>query len=308
MERTKKRCLGFAGLSLVAAMTIVAANMPTPGAFATSTAVDTLKVRVLGGTPDVNITNIVSGAEYTDLSRTFGIDYERIDKLTVTSIYTNNKGETQEKVVSETTYDQGTGSLSLNLSDLAFGKFAYGKYVIKISGLGYDGVYDEDSTSFYYVPATAKSEVDEVTGKHYVDLDYNTSGDASERVAKFVINVYDESGKLVSGISPITVTPPTTRVEIPFAANGLPSGNYTIGITAYDADGNELYSTFDLKIEYKASVVPDAGKPDTGGLFQDLNIANEDYLISGLILFFVLGIVAFGVIARGRKNDPKRRH
>lgn len=53
--------------------------------------------------------------------------------------------------------------------------------------------------------------------------------------------------------------------------------------------------------------VPNTGAPDTGGLFQDLNISKEDYLITGLIVFFVLGIVGFGVVTSNHKSATTRR-
>ena len=31
-------------------------------------------------------------------------------------------------------------------------------------------------------------------------------------------------------------------------------------------------------------------------------VSKEDYLVTGLIVFFVFGVVAFGIVARNRKN------
>lgn len=198
--------------------------------------------------------------------------------------------------------------------DIPAAEYGYGKYLVTAKGVGYDGVYDEDSVLFYYLPVYATASIDDVTGKHYVDLEYaadegetETGEELTGEVAKMIINVYDKDGKLVEVLSNVTVLPPTTRIEIPFAAKELPSGTYTISISAYNTDGEELYKPFLLTVEYKAAEVPDAGAPDTGGLFQNLNISKEDYLVSGLIVFFVLGIVAFGIVARNKKTDSRKR-
>ena len=197
--------------------------------------------------------------------------------------------------------------------DINASEYGYGKYIVSVKGVGYDGVYDEDSVLFYYLPVYARAEVDSVTGKHYVDMEYAAyEGEVEEgeelkgEVAKIIINVYDKDGVLVEALSPIEVLPPVTRVEIPFAAKEMPSGTYTISVSAYGIDGDELYKPYVLTTEYKAAEVPDAGAPDTGGLFQNLNISKEDYLVSGLIVFFVLGIVAFGIVARNKKTTPRK--
>ncbi len=305
MKKTRKRCLGLFGLASVVAMTAIAANTPLPEASATSSTVtDTITVRVVGSVPDIGIHGIVNNAVYTNLEHDFTVDYENVQTMTLSLEYTDSDGNTTTAILDETTPDYVAGTEEYKISD-----YGYGKYIVTARGVGYDGVYDEDSVIYYYLPVYAESDTDDITGKHYVDLEYSSDdeGSASE-VTKVVINVYDESGKLVDAISPIVVTPPATRVEIPFAANNLPSGTYTVSVSAYGADGKELYKPYTFTIEYKAAVVPDAGAPDTGGLFQNLNISSEDYLVSGLILFFVLGIVAFGIIARNKKSNPKKRH
>lgn len=191
--------------------------------------------------------------------------------------------------------------------DIEASEYGYGKYIVTVQGYVDNIILAEDSVLFYYLPVLATPSVDDTTGKHYVDLDYLTGNAGAEEIAKIVLNVYDESGKLVEALSPITVLPPVKNVEIPFAAKNMPSGIYKISVSAYNANGDRLYEPYILTVEYKATVVPDAGVPDTGGLFQDLNISKEDYLISGLIVFFVLGIVAFGIVTRGAKRDLKKR-
>lgn len=191
--------------------------------------------------------------------------------------------------------------------DIDASEYGYGKYIVTVQGYVDNVILAEDSALFYYLPILATSSVDDTTGKHYVDLDYLTGNAGAEEIAKIVLNVYDENDKLVEALSPITVLPPVKNVEIPFAAKNMPSGIYKISVSVYNANGDRLYEPYILTVEYKATVVPDAGAPDTGGLFQDLNISKESYLVSGLIVFFVLGIVAFGIVTRGAKRDSKKR-
>lgn len=306
MKKAKKQCLGFFGLSLVVAMTVIAANLPSPKALAVSTTVTDITVRVVGSVPDVNILGITSGEAYVDAERDFSVDYENVETMTVSLDYTDIDGNVKTTVLDELTpdYIAGAETYKLQLSDDDYG---YGKYVINTKGIGYDGVYDEDSILFYYLPVSATVNVDDVTGKHYVNLDYaaddGTSG--AGEVAKIVVNVYDESGKLVTELSPIEILPPAVKVELPFEAKKLPSGTYTIKVSSYDKSGNELYQPYVTTVVYREAVVPDAG--DTGGLFKNLTTSREDYLISGLIVFFTLGTIAFGIIARNKKADSKKR-
>lgn len=197
-------------------------------------------------------------------------------------------------------------AVSAKTIDIEASEYGYGKYIVTVQGYVDNVILAEDSVLFYYLPISATTNVDDLTGKHYVDLDYLTGNTGAEEIAKIVLDVYNENGELVEALSPITVLPPVKNVEIPFAAKNMPSGIYKISVSAYNTNGERLYEPYILTIEYKATVVPDAGVPDTGGLFQDLNISKEDYLISGLIVFFVLGIVAFGVVTRSARRDSKK--
>lgn len=175
--------------------------------------------------------------------------------------------------------------------------YGYGKYSISARVVGYDGVYDEDTVVFYYLPIDASYSINPITGEYEVKI-----VSAGDDVAS--ADIYLEN----------TLLGTLTHAEfangkVSFSLAGKPSGKYTVMIVAKDAAGNMIHVPFTLTIEYNAAVVPDAGAPDTGGLFQNLNISREDYLTTGLIMFFVLGVVGFGIVARGRRdNSKKRRH
>ena len=126
-----------------------------------------------------------------------------------------------------------------------------------------------------------------------------------EKVDTIVINVYDEDGNLVEGLSPIVVEAPNKSVVIPFDDPNLdlPSGNYTLVVQAYNADGVELYRENSLvvyyeKIEIPDTAVPDTEAPDTGGFFRNFNISRTDYLLTGLTIFTIVGISGAVFISR----------
>lgn len=109
------------------------------------------------------------------------------------------------------------------------------------------------------------------------------------------VYVYDANGNLIEVI-------PNGYKDGKFIIpmTDLPSGNYTTVITFKDANGKIIGNGVTVKVKYdggQAIVVP-----DTGSFFQGLNISREDYLITGLVVFMVIGVVAFGVVARNRRN------
>ena len=190
--------------------------------------------------------------------------------------------------------------IDINASD-----YGYGDYIITVRGTGMDGVYDEEFVAFSYYPVYAEATEDDEVGGYVVDLEYSADDGSTEElgeVAEIVINVYDGNGNLVEGLSPITVTPPTNKVELPFDDYGLDSGTYTISISAYNRDGEELYKAFEIKVDYEAIPVP-----DTGGLFQNLNISKTDYLVTGLLIFAVVGIGGIIFINKRSKRSARRR-
>lgn len=111
-----------------------------------------------------------------------------------------------------------------------------------------------------------------------------------------LVSVYDENGRLLFTIP--DGFKDSRKLTIPL--DGLEYGDYTAVITFKNEFGRIVGNTKTLIIKYY-----DGGAiivPDTGGFFQGLNISREDYLITGLIVFMVIGVVAFGVVARNRKN------
>ncbi len=308
MKKTQKRMFGFFGLGVVVAMTSVALTLPNPGASAVSSSVtDTIVITVTSSTPDVEIKGVDSGDVVTDSEKSLEVNYSNVDTLKIVLKYTNRGGVSQEFVLADgpTSGMPNPYPLTLDFSNPAYG---YGDYVLTVTGEGSDGVKDIDIKEFSYEAFSATLDEDEETGKTYVDLEYKPD-DGTEagkgNVAKTVINVYDPDGNIVSELSPITVLAPEKRVEIPFDKYDLKAGTYRIAITAYDRDGKILFNRELKKIVDKEIPVPDAGTPDTGGLFKNISISQSDFLITGVIIFFMVGIA--GVIVVGKRNKSSKR-
>lgn len=309
MRKTQKNILALVGLALVAAMTILAAFMPSKSASAatSNSMTDTITVRVIDSVPAVEVLNPKSGETISSLDDTLELKYDNMSNYTVTITYIDENGVEHTEVLADEVPTDEHGNIEIPFRDT--GKdFGYGKYIIKISGEGLDGSEVEDAVEFEYVATNAEVEMDEETGTATVKLDYDDDDeDVSEddKVAKVVVNVYDEGGNLVEGLSPIEVNAPVKEISIPFDDYNLPSGDYTIVVTPYNASGKELYKKLTYVVHYDGLLVPSTA--DTGGLFTNLNIAKSDYLITGVIVFSLIGIAGIVFINRKNRSNSSRR-
>ena len=295
MKKTPKRILGFLGLGLVVAMTIFAAISPNPEASAASSITDTIVVRVLSSSPDVNIDSPKSGSVFVSPNQTITFDFSKSDDVLVTMEKKMPSGSPQiYTLYSANPYQEpGNDAVSLDLSDPLYG---YGEYTVRIRGNNGTGIIDEDVIKFSYIPVSAKVEEDDA-GKIETILDYDN---ASVDLDHFVINVYDENSKLVPGLTNILVRRPIKEVELPFAQNNVPAGKYTVSIDAYDTAGEIIYNTFDTVFIYDPILVP-----NTGGFLKSVNISKTDYLITGLIVFSLVGVMGIVFIVRDKRNARK---
>ena len=320
MKKTHKQIFGCFGLGLVAAMTAVAIALPSPQASAISTVTDTLQVRVVGDTPmadtpvatDSHGNVIEQGSEISDPVLNFVTNYENIEYLrfNLTYTYTNPDGTTSTKVYENifderfTDYYPGTAEDSLDLTDEMFnidGSHGYGHYTLEAIGVGYAGAEDSKPFEFSLAPFEASAEQNESTGMIDVNVDNINKDDVK------TIEIYDGDKK----IGTVTVGEGGEGGSDDEIFKYIPTDTTTerdihITIVAKDADGNIIYISKVIIVHFDPLKVPHSGAPDTGGLFKDLNISREDYLITGLIVFFIVGIVGLGVVARGRRANSCR--
>ena len=303
MKNTSKTLFGLAGLALVAAMTVFAVFLPGPGALANSSSVtDTIVVRVVATTPNVTITGPKNGQTFVDPNQPITFNYENVRTVVVTIEYTDPDGNTITEILTNIDSDgqPGSGSIPLDL----YNQYGYGDFVIKITGTGSDGVKDEDIIEFFFRPVTGEANQIANTDDVKVDLDYD---DNSDEIDYIEINIYDQDGNLIEPLSPIKVPRPDKEVVLPFGEHNLPDGAYTIEITAIDANGNPIKPSHITTVDYKSTKQDEEPipVPNTGGILAGLNISKSDYLISGLIIFFITGIFGIVIVAKGR--DKKRR-
>lgn len=303
MKKTKKRVLGLLGLVLVIITTIFAAFLPGPEASAEggiTSVTDTISVRVVGSVPDILNVKPINGSVFIYPDQDLSFDYENVEYLTITIRYTDKDDVEHiipllEKDDPESFVDYIPGTYSTPL-DLLAEDYGYGEYRVEIVGIGFNDVKDFETVEFALYPVVGEAnEVDD--GKVYLDLQYDTE---NENINTIGINIYDENGNLVNVLSPITVNTPDMRVELPFAENNLPTGNYRIEITAYNAEGEALYKPYITYYYYEMIPVP-----NTGALFSNLNISRTDYLVTGLIIFFLAAILGIVFIVKGRSNKSR---
>lgn len=306
MKKAHKQVLGVLGLVFVAAITIFAITLPSPSASATTSVTDTIQVRVVGSVPSVEILGINNGEVILSPEQDFSVRYENSETVTVSLSYTGMDGIAHEYPIDtiNANFNAGEANFSIWAAD-----YGYGNFVINIKGLGADGVSDEDQIIFHYLPLTADATWNENEGGYDVEIDYNaedgSTGEIGD-VASVVINVYDENGNPVKidGF-PMTVIPPTKDIFIPFEDADLPSGKYIIEISSYNGTGELLYNPYIITVDYKAPepVTP----PNTGELFQNLNISKTDYLVTGLIIFAIVGVSGAVFVNKRDKKGSKRR-
>ena len=303
MKKTKKRVLGLLGLVLVIITTIFAAFLPGPEASAEggiTSVTDTISVRVVGSVPDILNVKPINGSVFIYPDQDLSFDYENVEYLTITIRYTDKDDVEHiipllEKDDPESFVDYIPGTYSTPL-DLLAEDYGYGEYRVEIVGIGFNDVKDFETVEFALYPVVGEAnEADD--GKVYLDLQYDTE---NENINTIGINIYDENGNLVNVLSPITVNTPDMRVELPFAENNLPTGNYRIEITAYNAEGEALYKPYITYYYYEMIPVP-----NTGALFSNLNISRTDYLVTGLIIFFLAAILGIVFIVKGRSNKSR---
>ena len=303
MKKTKKRVLGLLGLVLVIITTIFAAFLPGPEASAEggiTSVTDTISVRVVGSVPDVLNVKPINGSVFIYPDQDLSFDYENVEYLTITIRYTDKDDVEHiipllEKDDPESFVDYIPGSYSTPL-DLLAEDYGYGEYRVEIVGIGFNDVKDFETVEFALYPVVGEAnEADD--GKVYLDLQYDTE---NENINTIGINIYDENGSLVNVLSPITVNAPDMRVELPFAENNLPTGNYRIEITAYNVEGDALYKLYITYYYYEMIPVP-----NTGALFSNLNISRTDYLVTGSIIFFLAAILGIVFIVKGRSNKSR---
>ncbi|MDO4508173.1 MAG: hypothetical protein Q4B65_02200 [Candidatus Saccharibacteria bacterium] len=291
MKKTHKRVYGLAGLALVTAMTTYAAILPTPGASAVgeTEVTDNIRVRIVGSVPEINFINPDSNIVVYEPDLTLKISYENVEKATLSLHYSAGDG-TGTTITNyrnfNPDYVAGEEEVPVTLN------YGFGEYTFTLNATGYDGVVDTDAIVITYSSFDAMLE-EKDGGKGDVILKYD------ETIVKHVdIEVYPQGE--TKWVFKKTLNAPEKIQEIPFYKLTDKTTTFDIVVNAYD-DAKVLIGTKTLKYTYK--VIP---VPNTGALFTGMDISKEDFVVSGFLIFFILSVVAFGVVARNRGGMRRR--
>ena len=297
MKKKTKKIFGLLGIIAVIGMTVFAISLPSPEANATDSITDTIQVRVVGSTPDVNFANIENKSTTVYPNKSFSVIYENIEDYSLTVIYTDKNGEKKTETLDDFFADYSPDKkdyvLVLTTEDGEKKIYNYGTYELNVEGFGYD-TYDSDDTTFYYLPVVGEIIEDEDTGDYKVELEYADEDDGGE-VEKIKIIIKDENGKERE----IIIEAPKKEAELPL--DEFETGKLTIEIYAYnDTDEEALYDPYILTIDYKS-----VNTPDTGSFTAKLNISKEDYLVTGLITFGIIAIAGMVFLRKTDKNSQR---
>ena len=322
MKETHKTMYGFLGLGLVAAMTFCAAVMPSPEAQAAqSTVTDIINVRVVNAVPDVVIDGIINDEVKFGPITNFTVEYHNVGDVQVTLTYTDLDGNESHYTIDHiiTDYADGSKDYTINALDYISASSTgdgFGSYSISVRGEGHEGTWDSEVVTFKYLPITADATEGE-DGNVEINIESNTDEPTvppEDRAVKAKIRVFNKATGEEAPFSPVTVDLPATGpIVLPFGENNMPSGEYLIEVTPYNANGGEVGRPYSFTIYYdNGGVTPEPGGggsgtiipvPDTGGFFQGGNISGSDYIITGLI---VLAIVGIGGAVYIVKHDKKK--
>ena len=318
MRNTTKKLLGFIGLALVVLLTIVAIFMPTEGVYAEGTAIgtDTIRVTVYDQYPAVTIDDPETDFFTISPVLTATFTYENSSYVDFTLSYVDENGDVVEIALPQFVpdperldpiflYDSDTQTITINLRDY---DLSYNHYVLSAVSGSPIGVSAGDSIEFDYVPAMlVQTGTDENTNDPIVEVSYD------DGVAKVeIMPVDDEGNPLLDEPIVIEVEPdengnyPTgsQTITLPYTENGLEDGNYTVIITAYNGDDEELPTTRpNYPTTYEQPQAPEA--PNTGAFLGKLNIAKSDYVITTAIVFAAFAAIAFRLITRKKKDYRK---
>jgi hypothetical protein len=116
MNKAKKHVLGCLGLLGVGAMTCVAIMMPNTEASAATGTSDTIKVRVVGGSPNIAINGIVDGAKFVNPERSFVVSHENINHYTLSLKYTDMDGHVTSGLLDEIDVGESYGEVNYEIN------------------------------------------------------------------------------------------------------------------------------------------------------------------------------------------------
>ena len=213
-------------------------------------------------------------------------------------------------------YNSGVEDFVLNLDNLG----GYGNFTFEVTAMDSNGVPVENA--FFMMYRKSKNnivdggyiEADSEDGEAEVDMNVDIDAnmvvtirteiyDPNGELARVVIadmetgdvHVCDKDENLIFTI-PNGAKKDDEKLKIPFG--GLEYGEYVANVFYLNQDGEPVGDIYKYTVGYFSGSSVPVPVPDTGSFLKSLNISREDYLITGALVFVVIGIAAFIVVKR----------
>ncbi|MBQ2638537.1 hypothetical protein IJF91_00525 [Candidatus Saccharibacteria bacterium] len=308
MKKTAKILGGFGIAAALGVLTIplgasAVTNDPTPYVESPDSADVTVQLVVVGETPSVTIEKPSDNENVVGLNIPVSTVYSNASRLVYQLIYVAPDGtrttyDLPEVPVATTGTASGTHTMTIDAS-LYGGK--YGDYILTSRADGAGSTTDSVAFKLISFDFVVKG-TEENTGNPIVTVL------ESPGVYKTLFQVFDEAGNAIfdEPIELVLNEGATTDVTLPLAKYGVPTGNYKIVATPYDASGTIIDANRSRTIYYEVPEAPDV--PNTGSIFGGLNLSKSDLVSTGLALLFVCAFFGIMIIVkRNKKNSSKRR-
>ncbi len=316
MQRRKKQILGILGLAAVFAMTAIAYALPTPEAHAeTSASADVLvKVTVPELESRVAILSPQNGeilnsqADGSNIVKT-KLDYQHVSKVKLNTTCRNADGNITANVDSES--DTSANLIGQLDVDTNLGQLDGTSYCrITATGLDEDGnnaIQDIVEFTFRSISVVIADEPDK-NGNPVAEITMSSD------VQKIMLQVYDKQGNPIfvgeNGENEAIWIPASEftaldngefviNYSLPMKEYGAPTGWYDLVVVGYNSS-DTIISMNVTEFYYDLAK---ANVPNTGSIFQSLNISRADYLITGLVAFGAIAGFAIFLIVRNKRRN-----
>lgn len=297
MKRQRKNFVGIIGLFAVAAMTAFAYNIPIPSVNAEpATATTTITVNVVNERiPTMTIVDPSDGDVVTDPAVDVRFTFTNAESF-VFHIKNNRTGVTTDiNEPLDPSIDPAVGSgtqvKALNLEDYG----TYGdSFTITVSSVGASS-FAEDSVTISLKSIKIRP-VDPDDPNNPEDDPVIEITEKMPGVCSVSVQVYQlpAGNPLFDPAIVQNVESLTARIVLPFDDALAESGQYRVEVTPLsctdptdpDDEPQPVGNPESIIIDYTKPETPVV--PNTGLMFAGLNISQSDYIITGLVIFFIL--------------------
>ena len=193
----------------------------------------------------------------------------------------------------------GVTEFSLDLNNYG----GFGTYIFKSVITAYGERTSEDAVKFKYT--SVETPDDEVEEDEDGGVEFEICYAAGTQVISMTI-YSEDSETVIKELPDYIVKNPETggceTIKIDPGDIDIASGEYTIIIETYDNIDKDGDPTGTITIRFKHTAPDAPNVPDTGALLSSLNISKSDFLITGVLGFTVISLIALFVMKRNSKR------